>query len=84
MRNKLSRGHLTVVERPPTDCHFLKPNGLCRVEIRRQQQPFRLAIRAFKLHDPAVGSFAMFTRLRYEAELCGFHVELNKINWKCR
>ncbi|KAL3103347.1 hypothetical protein niasHS_002533 [Heterodera schachtii] len=69
------RGHLTVIERPITDCHFLKTNGLCRVEIRKQSEPFRLAIHVFKLLDPAVGSFGMLTKVRYEAELSTFHVK---------
>uniref|UniRef100_A0A914GU43 MAM domain-containing protein n=1 Tax=Globodera rostochiensis TaxID=31243 RepID=A0A914GU43_GLORO len=69
------RGHLTVIERPITDCHFLKTNGICRVEIRKQSEPFRLAVRIFKLHDLAVGSFGMMTKVRYEAELSGFHTD---------
>uniref|UniRef100_A0A1I8BXS0 MAM domain-containing protein n=1 Tax=Meloidogyne hapla TaxID=6305 RepID=A0A1I8BXS0_MELHA len=63
------RGHLTVIERPITDCHYLKPNGLCQVEIKRQPQPFRLAIRGFKLNDQTIGSFVLLTKIKYEANL---------------
>jgi len=70
-----SRGHLTVIERPITDCHYLKPNGLCQVEIKRQPQPFRLALRGFKLNDQTIGSFVLLTKIKYEANLCGFYVK---------
>lgn len=33
-------------------------------------EPFRLGIRAFSLKDPALGSFVMLNRIRYEAEVC--------------
>ncbi|CAK5077623.1 unnamed protein product [Meloidogyne enterolobii] len=64
-----TRGHLTVIERPITDCHYLKPNGLCQVEIKRQPQPFRLALRGFKLNDQTIGSFVLLTKIKYEANL---------------
>nr|CAD2189599.1 unnamed protein product [Meloidogyne enterolobii] len=72
-----TRGHLTVIERPITDCHYLKPNGLCQVEIKRQPQPFRLALRGFKLNDQTIGSFVLLTKIKYEANLCGFYVNVS-------
>ncbi|KAI1724984.1 MAM (Meprin, A5-protein, PTPmu) domain protein [Ditylenchus destructor] len=67
------RGHLQVIARPPIDCHYLKTGPICRVEIRRTFEPFRIGIRAFSLRDAAVGSFAMINRIRYEADVCGVH-----------
>lgn len=34
-------------------------------------EPFRVGIRAFNLRDSNVGGFAMFNRIRYEAQVCG-------------
>ncbi|KAI6187107.1 MAM domain-containing protein [Aphelenchoides besseyi] len=62
---------LQVISRPNIDCHFLKSHGLCRVEIDRMSEPFRIGIRIFSLRDPSVGAFGMINDIHYKAELCG-------------
>jgi hypothetical protein len=63
--------HLQVINRPQMDCHFLKSHGLCRVEIDRMNEPFRIGIRMFSLRDQSVGSFGMINDIHYKANLCG-------------
>lgn len=70
LRINSKRSHLQVINRPYIDCHYLKTSPLCRVEIPKMAEPFRLGIRAFSLKDPVLGSFVMLNRIRYEAEVC--------------
>uniref|UniRef100_A0A915ENG3 MAM domain-containing protein n=1 Tax=Ditylenchus dipsaci TaxID=166011 RepID=A0A915ENG3_9BILA len=77
VRVNADRGHLQVISRPPADCHFLKSNSQCRVEIPKQVESFRIGIRAFALRDANVGSFAMLNHIKYEAEVCGAYGECN-------
>ncbi|CAD5226991.1 unnamed protein product [Bursaphelenchus xylophilus] len=65
--------HLQVISRPQIDCHFLKGSEICRVEIDRMSEPFRLGIRVFSLRDPSVGSFGMINDIHYKGNLCGEH-----------
>lgn len=70
LRINPKRHHLQVINRPPIDCHFLKNHHICRVEIPKIAEAFRLGIRAFSLRDTHIGSFVMLNDVRYEATVC--------------
>uniref|UniRef100_A0A7E4V2Q2 MAM domain-containing protein n=1 Tax=Panagrellus redivivus TaxID=6233 RepID=A0A7E4V2Q2_PANRE len=60
-----------VLYRPKSDCTFFKaPGSDCVVEIEEMHEPFKIGIRAHQLHDASVGSFAMITGIRYDAQIC--------------
>lgn len=70
MRVNKWHDRLQVISRPNIDCHFLKSHGLCRVEIDRMNEPFRIGIRVFSLRDQSVGSFGLINDIHYKANLC--------------
>lgn len=53
------------------NCNILRPrNDICRVVIPEMNEPFRIGIRAFRLQDESVGSFAMISDIEYHADVC--------------
>ncbi|KAF8375593.1 mam-3, partial [Pristionchus pacificus] len=65
------RGHLQIIGKPETDCHYYRPkDDVCHVTIPHIDEPFRIAIRAFSLKDHVVGSMALLNDISYNAVIC--------------
>uniref|UniRef100_A0A915CIC2 MAM domain-containing protein n=1 Tax=Parascaris univalens TaxID=6257 RepID=A0A915CIC2_PARUN len=53
------------------NCNILRPrNDICHVVIPEMNEPFRIGIRAFRLQDESLGSFAMISDIEYRADVC--------------
>ncbi|GMT22556.1 hypothetical protein PFISCL1PPCAC_13853 [Pristionchus fissidentatus] len=65
------RGHLQIIDKSETDCHYYRPkDDVCHVTIPHISEPFRIAIRAFSLKDNVVGSMALLNNISYNALIC--------------
>uniref|UniRef100_A0A914RKI3 MAM domain-containing protein n=1 Tax=Parascaris equorum TaxID=6256 RepID=A0A914RKI3_PAREQ len=49
---------------------FSFKNDICHVVIPEMNEPFRIGIRAFRLQDESLGSFAMISDIEYRADVC--------------